>query len=523
MLEQVQLEIFKNLFASIAEEMGVVMQRSAYSPNIKERLDFSCALFDPTGDMVAQAAHIPVHLGSMPLSIRAALQTYDLEPGDAVILNDPYFGGTHLPDITLVTPIFDGDRMIGVAANRAHHADVGGAFPGSMGLAREIIAEGLRLPPTRIYRRGELQEEIMRLILANVRVPEERKGDLQAQVAANRRGDVRLIELVHKYGVEACSLWMSRLLDYTEAMTRALVERIPDGSYNYEDAIEDDGLGNGPLPIRATIRIEGSQATVDFAGTAPQTEGPVNCVYAVTLSAVSYVFRCLLDAGVPANAGVFRALRVIAPEGSLVNARPPAAVAGGNVETSQRIVDVVLGAMSKALPSEAAAASCGTMNNLVIGGWDPKREAPFAYYETQGGGMGAHARGPGLSAVQTHMTNTKNTPVEALEYAYPLRVRRYAIRSASGGDGLHRGGDGIIREVEALAHCRAGLLTERRRLAPYGLAGGGPGTTGANSVRRQGSDAFTPLPGKIEIDLAPGDVLRLETPGGGGYGAPSRE
>jgi len=518
MLEQAQLEIFKNLFASIAEEMGVVMQRSAYSPNIKERLDFSCALFAPSGEMVAQAAHIPVHLGSMPLSVRAALDAYDLGPGDAVILNDPYAGGTHLPDVTLVTPVFDEGRMIGIAANRAHHADIGGSFPGSMGLAREIVAEGVRIPPIRITRRGELQEDILRLILANVRVPEERKGDLEAQFAANRRGALRLVELARKYGPDECLRWMDRLIAYTEAMTRALIEEIPDGEYRFEDALEDDGLGNGPIAIQVAVRIEGARAVVDFTGTAPQTPGPVNCVAAVTLSAVSYVFRSLLDPAVPSNAGVFRALEVIAPEGTVVNARPPAAVAGGNVETSQRIVDVVLGALAGALPGRVPAASCGTMNNLVIGGWDPRRDAPFAYYETLGGGMGAHARGPGLSAVQTHMTNTKNTPVEALEYAYPLRVRRYAVRRGSGGEGLFRGGDGIIREIEALAPCRAGLLTERRALAPYGLAGGGPGKPGENSIRRAGTDQYTPLPAKAEVELEPGDVLRVETPGGGGYG-----
>lgn len=521
MLEQAQLEIFKNLFASIAEEMGVVMQRSAYSPNIKERLDFSCALFDPGGEMVAQAAHIPVHLGSMPMSVRAALDAFDLAPGDAVILNDPYAGGTHLPDITLVTPVFDGDRLVGIAANRAHHADVGGAFPGSMGIARDIAAEGVRIPPTRLYRAGKLQEEVLNLILANVRVPEERKGDLEAQIAANLKGAARLRELVQKYGADECAHWMHRLLDYTESMAHALIEQIPDGSYAFQDAMEDDGLGNGPLPIRVEVRIDGARATVDFTGTAPQTEGPVNCVYAVTLSAVAYVFRCLLDAGVPSNAGVFRAFEVIAPEGSLVNAKPPAAVAGGNVETSQRIVDAVLGALAKAAPHMTPAASCGTMNNLVIGGWDPRRQAPFAYYETSGGGMGGHARGPGLSAVQTHMTNTKNTPVEALEHAYPLRVRRYAIRRGSGGAGRHRGGDGIVREVEALAHCRAGLLTERRSIAPYGLEGGGPGAAGRNSIRRSGSEDFAPLPAKAEIDLFPGDILKIETPGGGGYGEPA--
>lgn len=521
MPDPVLLEIFKNLFRSIAEEMGVVTQRSAYSPNIKERLDFSCALFDPNGEMVAQAAHIPVHLGSMPMSVAAAADAFDFEPGDVVLLNDPYQGGTHLPDITAVTPAFYGDRLVGLLANRAHHADVGGAFPGSMGLSREIYQEGLRIPPVRLYRSGELQQDVMNLILANVRVPKERRGDLQAQIAANRRGSLRLAELAQKYGVDETQRWMSRLLDYTQRMTEALIENIPDGRYAFEDVLDDDGLGHGPLPIRVVVTIDGSRATVDFTGSAPQTPGPLNCVEAVTLSAVAYVFRCLTDPGVPANAGAFRAFQVIAPQGTIVNAQLPGAVAGGNVETSQRIVDVVLGALAKAVPGKIPAASCGSMNNVVIGGHDPRRDQPFTYYETQGGGMGAHADGDGLSAVQTHMTNTKNTPVEALEYAYPLRIRRYQVRRGSGGKGRHRGGDGLVREIEALAPCKAALLTERRMTQPYGLDGGSPGTSGENRLLRAHSRDAALLPGKVEVDLNPGDILSIATPGGGGYGADS--
>ena len=517
MLFQAQLEIFKHLFRSVAEEMGVVMQRSAYSPNIKERLDFSCALFGPSGEMVAQAAHIPVHLGSMPLSVKAAAEAFRLEPGDLVVLNDPFRGGTHLPDLTAVSPIFFEGRLLGYVANRAHHADIGGAFPGSMGLAADVYAEGIRIPPVRLYRRGELQRDVLDLILANVRVPAERIGDLQAQVAANRRGEARLLELARKYGAGELLAWMERLVDYTEKAARAVVAQIPEGAYTFQDAIEDDGRGNGPFTIAACVRVADGRAVVDFTGTAPQAEGPVNCVYAVTLSAVAYVFRCLLDPGVPSNAGIFRVFDVIAPEGTLVNARPPAAVAAGNVETSQRIVDVVLGALAQALPGKIPAASCGTMNNLTIGGHDPRKGEPFAYYETIAGGMGAHALGPGLSAVQTHMTNTKNTPVEALEYAYPLRVRRYALRRGSGGRGKHRGGDGLVREIEALAPCRAALLTERRRIPPYGLAGGLPGACGENLLARPDGSTRR-LPGKAEVSLEPGDILVVATPGGGGYG-----
>lgn len=519
-LVQAQLEIFKNLFRSVAEEMGIVTQRSAYSPNIKERLDFSCAVFSPDGEMVAQAAHIPVHLGSMPMAVKAATEAFRLEEGDVVLLNDPYRGGTHLPDITVITPAYYEGRLIGYLANRAHHADVGGAFPGSMGLGVEIYQEGIRIPPVRLYRRGELQNDVLELLLANVRVPAERRGDLQAQVAANRRGVLRLQELVAKYGIDTVLQWMNRLLDYTQQMTEALIQEIPDGSYCFEDVIEDDGLGNGPLPIRLRLDIRGNRAVLDFSGTAPQTPGPLNCPKAVTLSAVAYVFRCLTDPGVPANAGAFRALEVIAPPGTIVNALPPAAVAGGNVETSQRIVDVVLGALAQAVPDRIPAASCGTMSNVVIGGYDPVKGSAFTYYETLAGGMGGHPKGPGLSAVQTHMTNTKNTPVEALEHAYPLRVRRYAIRLGTGGAGASPGGDGLVREIEALAPCRAALLTERRATRPYGLRGGRPGAPGLNRIKRAGAKEAEILPGKVEVALAPGDVLEVGTPGGGGHGSP---
>ena len=503
LLAQAQLEIFKNLFRSVAEEMGVVAQRSAYSPNIKERLDFSCALFNPRGELVAQAAHIPVHLGSMPMAVQAATGAFDLEDGDVVLLNDPYRGGTHLPDITVITPAFHQGKLVGYLANRAHHADVGGAFPGSMGLATEVFQEGIRIPPVRLYRRGELQHDVMELLLANVRVPEERRGDLQAQVAANRRGKIRLGELVEKYGAETVLLWMDRLLDYAQRMTEEVIRQIPDGTYTFEDVIEDDGLGNGPLPIRLRLEIKGERAILDFTGTAPQTQGPLNCPLAVTLSAVAYVFRCLTGPETPANAGVFRAFEVIAPPGTLVNARPPAAVAGGNVETSQRIVDVVLGALAQAIPDRIPAASSGTMNNVVIGGVDPRTGSAFTYYETLAGGLGGHPKGPGLSAVQAHMTNTKNTPVEALEHAYPLRVRRYAIRTGTGGAGASPGGDGLIRAIEALAPCRAALLTERRASRPYGRAGARPARRVTTASGEPQTTKWSTFPPKSRWSLSP--------------------
>jgi N-methylhydantoinase B len=517
--DPIRLEIYKHLFAAAAEEMGAVLRRSAFSPNIKERRDFSCAVFDRDGRMVAQAAHIPVHLGSMPLSVAAALERFpELGPGDAVILNDPYCGGTHLPDITLVSPVFPpgADRPFAFVASRAHHADVGGMQPGSMPVAREIYQEGLVIPPLRLLRGGELQQEIVDLLLANVRTPQERLGDLWAQIAANRRGSERLLEILERSPLQEVAGAMSELLGYTERMMRSLLASLPGGEYAFEDALDDDGVGTQPVPIRVRVNIHGDEATVDFSGSAPQQPGSLNAVYAITLSAVFYVFRCLLDPETPNNAGSLAPLTLIAPPGSIVNALPPAAVAGGNVETSQRIVDVLLGALAQACPERIPAASQGTMNNLTVGGFDPQRGRPFTYYETSGGGMGARPGSDGPSALHSHMTNTLNTPVEALEYAYPLRLQRYGVRDGSGGAGRFRGGDGICRELQVLVPCTLTLLTDRRRLPPYGLAGGSPGQPGHNSLLRDGE--VIPLPGKGTFELQPGDVVSISTPGGGGFG-----
>lgn len=549
MTDPIRLEVFKHLFAAIAEEMGVALRKASFSPNIKERRDFSCALFNACGEMIAQAAHIPVHLGAMPLSVLAALAAFpdDLHPGDAILLNDPFSGGTHLPDITLVTPVFvSGQRSavsdqqsafsgqpstvggrfapIAFVASRAHHADVGGMSPGSMPVAREIFQEGLIIPPVKLFNTGQLNQGVYDLLLANVRTPEERAGDLWAQIAANRRGAVRLEELAARYGLEETTAYMEALLDYTERATRRLIGSLPAGEYTFSDALDDDGVSHQPVPIRASVRIHGESATVDFSGSAPQQQGSVNAVYAITLSAVFYVFRCLMGLDVPNTSGCLRPITVIAPEGSVVNARKPAAVAGGNVETSQRIVDVLLGALAQACPQRVPAASQGTMNNLTIGGWDDRPEtggAPFAYYETIGGGMGALPDADGLSAIHSHMTNTLNTPAEALEYAYPLRVLRYAVRRGSGGAGRYRGGDGIQRDIQTLFAAQATLLSERRRGQPYGLAGGNPGQSGANVLIREGVE--TPLPAKGAIELQAGDVLSIRTPGGGGFGAPQSE
>ena len=526
--DPIQLEVFKHRFAAIAEEMGAVLRKASYSPNIKERRDFSCALFDNQGRMIAQAAHIPVHLGSMPLSVEAAISDFpNLGPGDVVIVNDPYRGGTHLPDITLVSPVFvsdpavsnstqDHQLLFGFVASRAHHSDVGGMTPGSMPIAREIYQEGIIIPPIQLISAGEINQAAWKLLLANVRTAEEREGDLWAQIAANQRGEKRLQELVSAHGTAKVKLYMDAMLAYTERMTRRLLESIPDGNYVFSDYLDDDGVSDEPILIKVSILIRGDLAKVDFTGSAPQQKGSINAVYAITLSAVYYVFRCLIGLDVPNNAGCLAPIQVIAPEGSVVNAQHPAPVAGGNVETSQRITDVLLGALSKALPEKVPAASQGTMNNITIGGHDPSLNSPFAYYETIGGGMGALPTQDGVSAIHSHMTNTLNTPAEAMEYAYPLRVLRYEIRRGSGGTGKFKGGDGIIRDVQVLTEAQVTLLTERRVHKPYGLDGGDHGTPGQNCIIREGIEI--PLSGKVITDLHKGDVLSIRTPGGGGFG-----
>jgi N-methylhydantoinase B len=519
--DPIQLEIFKHLFAAIAEEMGTLLRKTSYSANIKERRDYSCALFDASGRMIAQAAHIPVHLGSMPLSVLSALERFSasnsLEPGDMVILNDPFRGGTHLPDITLVSPVFDSRQiLLGFAGSRAHHADVGGMTPGSMPIAREIFQEGLIIPPVHLMRSGKVNQEIMDLILANVRTPRERAGDLWAQIAANQRGDSRLVEMADRYGSELVAETMQQLLVYTERMTRILISALPDGEYAFEDRLDDDGISNQPVPIRVKIHIQGDSAIIDFTGSAPQQAGGINAVYAITLSAVYYVFRCLLGLDVPNNSGCLVPIQVIAPPGSVVNASMPASVAGGNVETSQRIVDVLLGALSQACPEKIPAASQGSMNNLTLGGWDSRRNRPFTYYETIGGGMGARPGSDGPSAVHSHMTNTLNTPIEALEYAFPIQVVEYSIRRGTGGSGKWHGGDGICRSLQVLEDCQVTLLSDRRIFAPYGLAGGESGQLGSNSILRSGQEIK--LPGKDSLELKAGDILIIKTPGGGGWG-----
>jgi N-methylhydantoinase B len=515
-LSAVELEVFRHALAGVAEEMGVALRRAAYSPNIKERADCSAAVFDPDGEMVAQAEHIPVHLGAMPASVRAVLDTYgQLQPGQQVCVNDPYLGGTHLPDLTIVAAVGspDGAELLGYVANRAHHADVGGAAPGSMpATATEIAMEGIRIPPILVADPAGEREDVVRLIAANSRTPGERRGDLRAQFAANYVGTRRLRELAAGMGRARLHEAMAAVCDYSERRVRAAVRQIPDGCYRNSDILE---IGTG-VTIRAAVTIDGDEVIVDFEGTDPQIPVNLNAVFAVTRSCAMFVFRMLTDPDAPPNAGCYRALHVRASEGSVVHARFPAPTAAGNVETSQRIVDVLLGAFAQAMPERVPAASQGTMNNLLIGAGG---DHPFSYYETLGGGEGGTPDRPGMSGVHTGMTNTQNTPAEAMELDYPLRVWRYELRSSSGGAGEHPGGDGLIREVEVLADCTLTVQSERREHAPWGLQGGQSGAVGRNILRRSdGTEAE--LPSKGTWQLHRGDRIRIETPGGGGWGTP---
>ncbi|MDX6693199.1 MAG: N-methylhydantoinase [Blastocatellia bacterium] len=559
------LEIYRALYTSVAEEMGVALKRTAFSPNIKERRDYSCAVFDAEGRVIAQGDHMPVHLGSMPMAVAAALEAVELGPGDIVALNDPFAGGTHLPDVTLVAGVYEQGTGIGgwglgkkkqrgssseshsntlhqsysnahyqshsntlpqpptpnpqplfFVANRAHHADIGGASPGSMGMATDIYGEGLRLPPVRLVRGGLVDAEMMRLLLANVRGAAERRADFEAQIGSLQTGATRLLEIVERRGAREADEYALRLIEYSERMMRCAISEIPDGVYVGEDWLDDDGVAPVEVKIRARVTIAGEEARVDFSGSSKQVAGAINAVEAITVSAVSYVFRCLVGADVPASAGLMMPVEVVAPRGTIVNAAHPAPVAGGNVETSQRIVDAILRALAQALPQKIPAASQGTMNNLTIGGFDPRNNTEFAYYETIAGGMGARPNLDGMSAVHTHMTNSLNTPAEALEYAYPLRVRAYRIRANSGGRGRMRGGCGVVREIETLVPARMSLLADRRRRAPYGLDGGEDGQRGRDTIIHK--QRARRIASKGSWPLAAGDIVRIETPGGGGHG-----
>ncbi len=540
------LEIYRALYTSVAEEMGQALRRTAFSPNIKERRDYSCAVFDAGGRVIAQGDHMPVHLGSMPMAVAAALQAIDLQPGDVVALNDPYAGGTHLPDVTLVAAVFSerasgrvGEREknaprklrrmasspplphsptppLFYVANRAHHADIGGTHPGSMGVAADIYGEGVRIPPIRIVRGGEIVDDVMNLLLANVRGAVERQADFAAQIGSLKTGAARLLEIVERRGAAEATTYAGHLIDYSARLMRRAISDIPDGVYSAEDWLDDDGVNDAPVRICVSVNVKGERAQVDFTGSAAQVAGPVNAVEAITVSAVNYVFRCLIEGEVPASAGLLEPLEVIAPAGSIVNAAHPAPVAGGNVETSQRITDVLFKALAQAWPDKIPAASQGTMNNLTIGGTDPRTGREFSYYETVAGGLGARPVADGLDAVHTHMTNSLNTPAEALEYAYPLRVQSYSIRRNSGGAGKHKGGDGVIREIVTLAPARMSLLSDRRRTAPYGLHGGMDAQTGRAFIVNEAGERELTAKGSWELQA--GDMVRLETPGGGGWG-----
>lgn len=520
MFDPIELEIFKSIFISICQEMGVTLQRTSFSPNIKERRDYSCAIFDPRGEAVSLGDHMPVHLGSMPSSVQSAIKSIELCRGDCIILNDPFHGGTHLPDITIINPIYlpDEDKPSYIVANRAHHADVGGISPGSMPISTEIFQEGVIIPPAKLMNKGVLNKDLMHFILSNVRTPEEREGDIWAQIAANKIGERRLLEITEKYGRRKVLKYMKELQNYTERITRKTIQEIPDGTYSFCDFMDDDGADSDLIKIAVKIKIEADSAVIDYSGSSPQVKGCINAVYAITLSAVAYVFRCIIPLDIPFNSGVFRPFKLIAPAKSIVNAGFPAAVAGGNVETSQRIVDVLLGALAQALAEKIPAASSGTMNNVTIGGIDPRTNKPFAYYETISGGMGARSGLDGISGVHTHMTNSLNTPIEAIEHFAPLRIKQYALRQHSGGEGEYRGGDGVIREYELLTNCEFTILSDRRRFPPYGLAGGLPGKAGRNTIITPQGEKI--LSSKANIAAKKGWIIQIQTPGGGGFGPP---
>ncbi|NHX35317.1 MULTISPECIES: hydantoinase B/oxoprolinase family protein [Halolamina] len=546
-VDPVTLEVVRNGCVAVAEEMNANLVRTGYSPNIKERRDCSCALFGADGEMVSQAENMPVHLGAMPFSVRAAVDAFegDLNPGDAILLNDPFRGGAHLPDLTLVSPVFadpesDDPRLVAYAANRAHHADIGGSTAGSVAAdSTEIYQEGLRIPPVKLIEDGEIDDDVFGMILANVRTPDERRGDVRAQEAANETARERVHGMVDEYGADTLEAAFEAVKDYSERRMRSELEAFPDGTYEFSDLLDDDGRGNEDLPVEVEVTVDGDEVGVDFAGTAPQTEGPINAVLAVTSSATYYAVRCVTDPEIPPNHGCYRPISIDAPERSLVNPEPPAAVVGGNLETSQRVTDVVLGAFATEAPERVLAACQGTMNNVTFGGTDPRGEdgdgadgEPYAFYETQGGGFGGRAGKDGMDGVHVHMSNTMNTPAEVLETAYPLRILRYSLRPDSGGAGEFRGGLGLRRDIEVRDHtARFSLLADRQRHAPYGLEGGDEGERGAAylyddadaydaAADDDAADAGEKLPQKSVHDLPPGSVVSIRTPGAGGYGDP---
>lgn len=509
-MDNIELSLFTCRISAVCEEMGAILQRAAFSPNIKDRLDYSCAIFDAQGSLCAQAAHIPVHLGSMAYAMKAIVGAADWSNGDMLILNDPYLGGTHLPDVTLIGPIFQNELLLGFVANRAHHADIGATSPGSMPISASLDDEGLLIPPTMLMQKGKLNTTLKATLLNGVSNTVQSEGDFSAQISANQLGLQRVKGLIQKMGVQPYLQALNELNHYGERLAKAALSAIPDGEYAFTDVMDDDGMGAENISIRVNILISGGEVSVDFSGTADQVNGNINCPLSVAVAGVYYVFRCLMPTNTPACEGSFRHIHVTAPQGSLLNANRPAAVAAGNVETSTRVVDVIMGALAKAIPNQMAAASQGSMNNIAMGAREPGNT--WDYYETVGGGMGASVKADGLSGVQTHMTNTLNTPIESLEIHYPLRVTRYALREQSGGAGLHHGGAGLWREFEFLANADVTLLTERRYNRPWGLLGGDGAALGENMFNGQ------PVPAKTTFKATKGDKLSVKTPGGGGFG-----
>lgn len=512
-MNPIELNLFHNRITAVCDEMGTVLRRTAFSPNIKDRLDFSCAVFDPQGQLCAQAAHIPVHLGSMAYAMRHIVNDLTWQPGDMLVLNDPFLGGTHLPDVTLIAPVFDHQSgcLAGFVANRAHHADIGCDSPGSMPVSRSLQEEGRIIPPTFLYRGGELQQAALRLMGSDAGA--ELDTDFAAQCSANRSGVARLVELIASLGLSGYLEGLTELNDYADRLAASALSGLKSGTYHFSDLMDDDGAGHRDIPIKLTLEIRKDHVVLDFSASADQVPGNLNCPESVAAAAAYYAFRCLMPEQTPACDGAFRRVHLITREGSLLNALRPAAVAAGNVETSTRLVDVIFGALAQALPERIPAASQGSMNNVAMGHIDSVTGARWDYYETLAGGTGAGPHLPGLGAVHSHMTNTLNTPVESLERHYPLRVRRYALRDGSGGTGVRNGGDGVVREYEFLSEATVSLLTERRRHQPWGLAGGNNGAAGTNRLNGRILDP------KCTFQAQTGDRLEIATPGGGGFGA----
>lgn len=512
-MNPIELNLFASRVAAICDEMGVVLRRTAFSPNIKDRLDFSCALFGSNGELYAQAAHIPVHLGSMAYAMQGIVGEQDWSPGDMLVLNDPFLGGTHLPDITIIAPVFRGgrERLIGFVANRAHHANIGCETPGSMPVSSSLEEEGLIIPPTFLLRGGNVQTDALTLLYGSERA--QLDGDFTAQVGCNQIAVERLNALLESLGEKYYYQGMVELNNYADRLAAVAIADLKNGCYRFEDYLDNDGLGQKNIRLVLNLLINAADVELDLTESADQVAGNVNCPESVAAAAAYYAFRCLMPAEAPACEGLFRRIKLKTRKGSVLNAFRPAAVAAGNVETSMRLVDLVFGALAQAMPARIPAASQGTMNNIAMGNIDSGTGSRWDYYETIAGGMGAGPQQAGLSAVHTHMTNTLNTPVESLEMHYPLRVRKYAVRKGSGGDGEHAGGDGVIREYEFLQPAQISLLSERRSYAPWGLQGGFDGARGENSLNGK------LLPAKCTVSVEAGDRLLIKTPGGGGWGS----